>query len=212
MSGTGRIDPFGKSSANDRYLAHCRRPLHRLRRLKSPQLRRTARVCGTPREGLDAASGAGRVPRTIGADRVGRFAYPGCPTGYPQRKAQCVQSSAPTTRPRRAFALRLSSGAAIASPPAEHFTPVMIDEPKSDRSRRPRSVRRFTYGSRDVRAERRLRQPSQIPRVSRAGSFRGRAKAAYGLGNECQWNPTARQEGGEAPPRCRGRALADIGE
>jgi hypothetical protein len=30
--------------------------------------------------------------------------------------------------------------AVAASPPAEHFTPVMIDEPKSDRSRRPGST------------------------------------------------------------------------
>ena len=193
MSVMGRYDPFGKPSANDPFFAHCRRrSLRCLRRLKSPQLRRTAWVCGTPQSppndptpvvektyvGPSCALGPPmsvftRTPRTIGADRVGRFAYPGCPTGYWHPTAQgTMLAIVCTTRPRRAFALRLSSGAAIASPPAEHFTPVMIDEPKSNRSRRPRSVRRFTYGIRDVRAERRLRQPSQIPRVSRAGSFR----------------------------------------
>ena len=70
--------------------------------------------------------------------------------GIPQRKAQFALSPALKTWPRRAFAFRLSSGAAIAFPPPKHFTPIMIDEPKSDRSRRSRSVRRSTYGSRDV--------------------------------------------------------------
>jgi len=39
---------------------------------------------------------------------------------------------------------------AIAFLPSKDFPPIMIDDPKSDRSRRPGRVNRFAYGSRDV--------------------------------------------------------------
>ncbi len=62
---------------------------------------------------------------------------------------------------------RQSLGAVIAFLSSKDFPPIMIDEPKSNRSRRPRSVRRFhVWQSR--RLKRALRLPPGLPALDRS--------------------------------------------